>query len=572
VALSAALPRSRAIALPALRLPRPSEEAVVFVLMASLYLAVAYALVFSGNALAGDGVSRVATANRILFSRDPHLAAIGFVWSPLPNLVLLPLVPFKFLWPALVQQAFAGNIVSSLFMAGAVWQLLGFLREIGVKRAMRLALTACFALHPLIVLFGANSMSEGQFIFFLLLVVRYLMRWVRTNESGPLVVTGLGLGLAYLTRYEAVAAAAAVLPIVAIASYLRNVGNRAGRLTLAVCDCLIACTPIAFAFVLWALASWLITGMPFQQFSSVYGNAAQVQAEGLLHPDRAQEILWARQGLTWMLALEPLVAAVALICVIRSLFRRDAMFLAPALVLTAVIAFMYVAYLTGMIPRQLRYLIVVVPLAVVMVGMAVAPTRNTNLSGKPRPQRRFRRTVRARTFRGAVVAAVAVLALAAGVPTGALAVLSPLTNPTDAYQLQALLNQGPQTTDQQLASKRWMTDRSVAAYIDSLHPGRGSVLVDDFLGFVIVMTSNHPEQFVITPDRDFQPILADPAQAGVRYLLVPPDRQLGSLDALNRAYPHLYDDGGGIATLVREFDDVSDLGTNWRLYSLTSQP
>jgi hypothetical protein len=117
-----------------------------------------------------------------------------------------------------------------------------------------------------------------------------------------------------------------------------------------------------------------------------------------------------------------------------------------------------------------------------------------------------------------------------------------------------------------------MTDRSVAAYIDSLHPGRGSVLVDDFLGFVIVMTSNHPEQFVITPDRDFQPILADPAQAGVRYLLVPPDRQLGSLDALNRAYPHLYDDGGGIATLVREFDDVSDLGTNWRLYSLTSQP
>ncbi|HMJ38037.1 MAG TPA: ABC transporter, partial [Verrucomicrobiae bacterium] len=142
MALSAALPRSRAIALPALRLPRPSEEAVVFVLMASLYVAVAYALVFWGNALANDGVSRVATANRILFSRDPHLAAIGFVWSPLPNLVLLPLVPFKFLWPALVQKAFAGNIVSSLFMAGAVWQLLGFLREIGVKRAMRLALAA----------------------------------------------------------------------------------------------------------------------------------------------------------------------------------------------------------------------------------------------------------------------------------------------------------------------------------------------------------------------------------------------------------------------------------------------
>jgi hypothetical protein len=572
MALSAALPRSHTIALPALRLPRPSEAAVVFVLTASLYLAVAYALVFSGNALAGDGVSRVATANRVLFSRDPHLAAIGFVWSPLPNLVLLPLVPFKFLWPALVQQAFAGNIVSSLFMAGAVWQLLGLLREIGVKRAMRLALTACFALHPMIVLYGANSMSEAQFIFFLLLVVRYLMRWVRTNESGPLVVTGLGLGLAYLTRYEAVAAAAAVLPIVAIASYMRNFGNRAGRLTLAVCDCLIACTPIAFAFVVWALVSWLITGVPFQQFSSAYGNAAQLQAKGLLHPGLAQEIFWAREGINWMLALEPLIAAVAVISIMRSLSRRDASILIPALVLGAVVVFMFWAYSTGTILRSLRYFIVVIPLAVIMVGMAVAPPRNQVFSVKPiRRMRRYRRSVRARSVRNVMVAAVSLLILAAGMPAGALAVLSPYTNQADAYPLQALLNRGSLTTEQELAVKRWTTDREVAAYIDSMHPGRGSVLVDDFLGFVIVMASEHPDQFVITPDRDFQAILADPAQAGVLYVLVPPDRDLGSLDAVNRAYPHIYDTGAGIATLANQFNDASDLGRNWRLYRLAPQ-
>jgi hypothetical protein len=104
-----------------------------------------------------------------------------------------------------------------------------------------------------------------------------------------------------------------------------------------------------------------------------------------------------------------------------------------------------------------------------------------------------------------------------------------------------------------------------------MHPGRGSVLVDDFLGFVIVMASEHPDQFVITPDRDFQAILADPAQAGVRYVLVPPDRDLGSLDAVNRAYPHIYDSGAGIATLTNQFNDASDLGRNWRLYRLTPQ-
>jgi hypothetical protein len=572
VALSVALPRPRAIGLPALRLPWPSERAVVFALMAGLYLAVAYVLVFTGNDLANDGVSRVATANRILFSRDPHLAAIGFVWSPLPNLVLLPLVPFKFFWPALVQKAFAGNIASSIFMAGAVWQLLGFLQDLGVKRAMRLALTACFALHPMIVLYAANSMSEAEFIFFLLFVVRYLARWLRTNESAPLVVTGLGLGLAYLTRYEAAAAAVALLFVVAIASYLRNQGARSNRLTLAACDCLIAGTPFVVAFVIWALVSWVLTGTPFQQFSSVYGNAAQVQAEGLLHPDRAQEILWARQGLTWMLSLEPFVVALALICAIRSLSRRDISMLAPASMLAAVVAFMFWAYATGMTPSFLRYFIVVIPLAVVMVSVAVAPSPHTSLLGKRDPRTRFRRSARARSARGAVVAALSVIGLGAGLPLGVIAILSPVTNGSDAYPLQALLNRGTPTAEQQLASNRWTTDRAVAAYIDSMHPGRGSVLVDDFLGFGVVIASGQQEQFVITSDRDFKPILADPAQAGVRYLLVPPNRQLGSLDALNRAYPHLYDDGGGIGTLVREFDDVSDLGMNWRLYSVRPQP
>jgi hypothetical protein len=88
---------------------------------------------------------------------------------------------------------------------------------------------------------------------------------------------------------------------------------------------------------------------------------------------------------------------------------------------------------------------------------------------------------------------------------------------------------------------------------------------------VVVMTSEHSDQFVITSDRDFQAILADPAQAGVQYLLVPPDRDLGLLDAINRAYPHIYENGAGVATLVKQFNDGSDLGRNWRLYLLTPQ-
>ena len=140
-------------------------------------------------------MSRVAIANRILFSRDPHLAAVGFVWSPLPELVLVPLVALKSLWPALVQEAFAGNIVSALFMAGAAYQIFRFLEEVGVRRWVRWLLTATFALHPMIVLYAVNSMSEAMFIFFLLLVVRQLHRWLRTGEMAGLVGAAFYLAL-----------------------------------------------------------------------------------------------------------------------------------------------------------------------------------------------------------------------------------------------------------------------------------------------------------------------------------------------------------------------------------------
>ena len=70
-----------------------------------------------------------------------------------------------------MQEAFAGNIVSALFMAGAAYQIFRFLEEVWQSAAgCAGVLTATFALHPMIVLYAVNSMSEAMFIFFLLLV------------------------------------------------------------------------------------------------------------------------------------------------------------------------------------------------------------------------------------------------------------------------------------------------------------------------------------------------------------------------------------------------------------------
>src|SRR5690349_15003216 len=63
------------------------HSGLVFALSLLLYLGAATLLVFGAHVVAADALSRVANAYYTVASRDPHLAAIGFVWNPLPSLL-----------------------------------------------------------------------------------------------------------------------------------------------------------------------------------------------------------------------------------------------------------------------------------------------------------------------------------------------------------------------------------------------------------------------------------------------------------------------------------------------------
>src|SRR5207248_1208641 len=123
--------------------------------------------------------------------RDPHLAALGFVWQPLPSAVLVPLLPFKVIWPALTQEAFAIVIESALSMAGCVWVVSGITRDLGLSAATRWTIVGLFAVHPMIVYYGANGMSEALMLLPLLLVTRYLIRWTVSRSLRDLTLTGV---------------------------------------------------------------------------------------------------------------------------------------------------------------------------------------------------------------------------------------------------------------------------------------------------------------------------------------------------------------------------------------------
>jgi hypothetical protein len=74
----------------------------------------------------------------------------------------------------------------------------------------------------------------------------------------------------------------------------------------------------------------------------------------------------------------------------------------------------------------------------------------------------------------------------------------------------------------------------IGAEIDALGLPDGSVLTDSAYSYAVILASRRPKQFVITSDRDFPAILADPKGHEVRYYLV---SAVGAADAVRAAYP-----------------------------------
>ena len=71
-----------------------------------LYGAVGYWLQVRHGFILGDALSRVMAAQSVLFSRDPHLAAIGFIFTPLTAMVQIPFLTLSPIWPDIAERAF----------------------------------------------------------------------------------------------------------------------------------------------------------------------------------------------------------------------------------------------------------------------------------------------------------------------------------------------------------------------------------------------------------------------------------------------------------------------------------
>ncbi|HYA69324.1 MAG TPA: hypothetical protein VED63_11380 [Acidimicrobiales bacterium] len=515
-----------------------SNMPLLFTACAALYLIVAGYLVLHRGSITIDAESRVAQAWYVVASRDPHLAAIGFVWNPLPSVAAIPLVMLRGIWPALTQRAFAGCIVSALCMAGAAVQLRMALREMGTAAPIAIVLTACFVLNPMVIYYGANGMSEAMYLLFLIGATRYLLVWTATGRLRALILTGTNLGLAYLTRYEALAAALTVFVVVVIVGTIARDASRPRhvRIRAAGTDVVVVAFPALVAFVGWTIVSWVILGQPFAQFTSQYGNSSQIRASGGIGANGTgwpKIVLAIVQMFSYAPLLVPLLVIVALVAV----RRRDRRFLALG-ALAGPLTFSILAYVDGHTFAWLRFYIPVLPLYLLAAALVLSPRPGM----RPAAPEWL-------THDRILAVGVALLIGVPGLIGSTLAMGNSGTGPAEVAALAWLFHPA-QTSGEQQGEALLPSGQSIARQVDQLGLADGSVALDTFdCGSLIVLNSQHPHQFIITSDRDFQEVVADPVVFHVPYVLVP-DGDVG-INAIGVAHPGIYD-GGTVGNLQTE--------------------
>ncbi len=527
------------------------EDTVICYLGFLLYLGVALYL-RRLDFVFGDAVSRTAQAFAILYSRDPHLAAIGFAWNPLPTLVQVPVVAL--LHTLRLDVVAAGSLVSAAAGAATLVALNRAARRAGLPGRLRRPLLALYATNPMVVLYGANGMSEALFILLIVLIVANFMQWAQTRAAGPFVVLVAASALAAQTRYEAAALAVAVAVALALSCVpLAGLAGLTAAWQRAEGYLIAYLVAPAYSLASWLFFNWAIQGDPLFFLHSVYSNAAQTAeiragAVGYLHGALYTLPGALLFGLDRSLRLFPLAGAATAAAALLALARRDVALGGVVLMSAAIPLFEVAMVYLGESFGWLRFFIYGIPFTYLLLIALwrAAPGLRRGGGG------------------GAVWGVVLVGLLASNLATWT-AMDTPALGREEnditcrVFRHQCLPSayalQGP---------------REVSAYIERAVPP-GNVLLDTYRGFPIPLVSAQPTRYVVTSDRDFERAVLHPYGA-VRYLLVPNPHGfngLGRNDRINRAYPSLWRRGSRWTRLVRAFPDTRD---GWKLYRVVAAP
>lgn len=479
---------------------------------------------YSRGLLLGDAVSRTANAFYVLFCKPYRLTSMGLVWNPLPSLLQLPFAALAKWWRPFVTKGIGAAIISALF---AAWQgklILRTFEQLSVPRTSSLVLTMLFCLNPYVFFYGANGMSEIMFTAFAVQVICSLSLWMRQGGSGRLISIAVGLVGMFLTRYEAIpfaltVAAGMCVHILVSKREKRYYPPHSMKESVFYIEgtMWVVFFPLIYTVLVWIFYNWSITGNPFYFMNSGYS----MSAYSAYYPSYggwagAVRYVWAR---LWPFLLLP--AALFAVRMLAGCFSHPGT-LIIALVTLGLSVFQFVMIAQGKSGGYVRYLCYPLTLA-----MAWVPYQ---LSVIGKDKRRL-----------ASVFLSAVLFISGG------------------YFYWAF-EHSPRMREDTLLSVPAQSEQ-MADYINARLPD-SRILMDSYRSYYIIMNTDNVDQLVVSCSTDFAEAVADPAGHHIDYLLVPQSGGYGNMDALNIAYPNLYNNGADWC------EEVVSIG-EFKLYKVT---
>ncbi len=499
------------------------RQIVILALFFTFYLSIAYYLVFDLQLVFRDAVSRTEKAFLVFFDNSAKISSIGFIWTPLPSILQLPLVIFK----PLAKYGFSGNIISALFGALSCLYIYKFLNKSHLNFFSKIIFLLLFGLNPMIILYSANGMSEIIFVFFIILASWHLIKWNKTKRMTELILLGIILSLAFFTRYETIPLAITIGFLVIFLNY----GKIKTRFNEIQGSIVLYFLPILFSVFLWIVANWLIMGDPFYFLRGEYSNIEQSNFIGGELKKLKGNLVDAIYYATKMIAhLYPVFFATLIYAIYKQFSKISLITISIIFLSLSIILFHILMLLKGVSYGWLRFYIYIIPFSFILFSITIENVRKKML--------------------------VATLFIT-------------LFFISNIYSLKSISdkNYGKEECHVIEAIKghfdenySYIKDMEVVDYINKNNLTNKKIIVDDFTGFGIILNSLNPKIFINNSDKEFKNSLENPRQYA-DYILVRRPTGIGIIDAINKKYPDMFTKGASYLRLKKDFGI-------WRLYEI----
>lgn len=530
------------------------DDLLIFGVSFLVALGIAVAIYYGLDIWNADSLSRTIDAQAVLYSRDPHLGAIGFVWPPLPTLSRIAILP---LTQNLGIAEFTGQITSALFAAGCVVVLYRILCRLELPKNVRIVWLGVAMLNPVVVLHFANGTAESAFTLLLLILFHAALRL----PVAPLpAISGMGLAIAaaLLVRYEALAiGGTAAVGVLLYAEISRRTSRGPVRQrTEALLVALLF--PIVFVGLMWLYFNWSIQGDPLFFYRSVYSirGAADVARNAPGHV--LEYAVHSIPGTMRYVTERTLQVSALFIPAVAYLGwaawrKRDPIALLILMVSLSIHAMQAYQAFTGSIAPWLRYWVYLPLLTPILLGYVMAqPGWGSILGPRGRSAVLF-----------GLVPALFML-------TNATAFLS-MRSAEVGYDEQIFAHSllGDMESAERVRAKIPSKDSAeeIAAYLNTTE---GTVLLDKQRAPLFILSIDDPSRLIIDSDRTFLDDIADAPNVADWVLLPDPSEDTEAVfahDSVYMVYPDLYD-GAPWLELDHEFTG----NKHWRLYRVVPVP